>query len=46
VIIVSNTGPLIGLAKIHQLDLLGTLRSLGYWVSDEVVAVVKDLAGE
>jgi hypothetical protein len=26
--------------------LLGTLRSLGYWVSDEVVAVVKNLAGE
>jgi hypothetical protein len=26
--------------------LLGTLRSLGYWVSDEVVTVVKNLAGE
>ena len=26
--------------------LLGTVRSLGYWVSDEVVTVVKNLAGE
>jgi predicted nucleic acid-binding protein len=25
---------------------LGTLRSLGYWVSDDVVAVVRNLAGE
>ncbi|MCX6923148.1 MAG: hypothetical protein NT154_08065 [Verrucomicrobia bacterium] len=26
--------------------LLGAIRHLGYWVSDEVVAVVKNLAGE
>jgi predicted nucleic acid-binding protein len=26
--------------------LLGTIRSLGYWVSDYVVAVIKNLAGE
>jgi predicted nucleic acid-binding protein len=26
--------------------LMGSLRSLGYWVSDEVVTVVKNLAGE
>ena len=26
--------------------LLETLRNLGYWISDEVVAVVKNLAGE
>ncbi|MGO9202531.1 MAG: DUF3368 domain-containing protein [Limisphaerales bacterium] len=39
------------LAKRHGLvtavtPLLGALRSLGYWVSDEVVNVVKNLAGE
>ena len=49
--------PLTGLAGLWLLakrqglvtdvgPLLGTLRSLGYWVSDEVVAVVKNLAGE
>ncbi|MEI7939647.1 MAG: DUF3368 domain-containing protein [Verrucomicrobiota bacterium] len=49
--------PLTGLAGLLLLakrqglvtavaPLLGTLRGLGYWVSDEVVAVVKNLAGE
>ena len=49
--------PLAGLAGLLLLakrqglvttvaPLLGTLRSLGYWVSDEVVAAVKNLAGE
>jgi len=49
--------PLTGLAGLLLLakrqglvaavaPLLGTLRNLGYWVSDEVVAVVKNLAGE
>lgn len=49
--------PLTGLAGLLLLakrqgvvtavaPLLGTLRSLGYWVSDEVVAVAKNLAGE
>ena len=49
--------PLTGLAGLLLLakrqglvtavaPLLETLRSLGYWISDEVVAVVKNLAGE
>jgi uncharacterized protein len=49
--------PLTGLAGLLLLakrqglvtavaPLLESLRSLGYWVSDEVVAVVKNLAGE
>ena len=49
--------PLTGLAGLLLLakqqglvtavaPLLGTPRDLGYWVSDEVVAVVKNLAGE
>ncbi len=60
-IIISNTGPLIGLAKIQQLrllellateiyasgsPLLENLRNAGYWISDELVAVVKKLAAE
>jgi predicted nucleic acid-binding protein len=49
--------PLTGLAGLLLLakrqglvtavgPLLGTLRGFGYWVSDEVVTVVKNLAGE
>ena len=43
--VVSNTGPLIGLAKINQLSLL-EVRNHGYWLSDEVIEVAGKLAGE
>jgi predicted nucleic acid-binding protein len=47
----TGLGGLLLLAKRRGLvtavtPLLGTLRSLGYWVSDDVVNVVKSLAGE
>ena len=45
--IVSNTGPIIGLAKIRQLGLLfEELRENGYWLSDEVIRISKKLAKE
>jgi predicted nucleic acid-binding protein len=49
--IVSNTGPIIGLAKEKGIlgnigSLVDELRTHGYWLSDEVTEVAKRLAGE
>ena len=46
--VVSNTGPLIGLAKLvtNVVPLVEELRDNGYWLSEEVINVARWLAGE
>jgi len=56
--LVSNTGPLIALAKVDLLrpkqeglissvrEVLEQMRGHGYWLSDELIEVATKLAGE
>ena len=50
-IAVSDTGPIIGLAKERGLiknvvDVIEEIRSNGYWLSNNLVDIAKQLSGE
>ncbi len=45
--LVCNAGPVIALAKIEQVGPhLEQARSMGYWLSDELIEIARNLAGE